>query len=383
MARKRPNGKQIERRALRIEQNSAHPLFLFTLTGDELLKVADISKIARDEAGKLIGYQRSAVRRHVQDIVDYLNQDEILFPNSIILALSSRIKFRQSRGPSTGDGLAQAGTLEIPLPSNGSPKPAWIVDGQQRAIALSMCRRPQLPIPVNAFVADDLDLQRDQFLRVNSSKPLPRGLITELLPDVTTTLPANLSTKKMPSAICDWLNLEKSSPFCGMIRRASTPKEQKSRAVITDNSVVKMIEESLSQASGCLFPYRNIATGETDFDGITSLLVTYWTAVSEVFSEAWGKQAAKSRLMHGAGIRAMGRLMDRIMPYINPRDSNAVAQAKWELKFVAPSCRWTKGRWEEMDGLRWNEVQNVPRHIHMLSNVLIRAYLQARGNSHA
>ncbi len=144
-----------------------------------------------------------------------------------------------------------------------------------------------------------------------------------------------------------------------------------------------MIEESLSQPSGCLFPYRNIATGETDFDGITSLLVTYWTAVSEVFSEAWGKQPAKSRLMHGAGIRAMGRLMDRIMPYINPRDSNAVAQAKRELTLIAPICRWTKGRWEEMDGLRWNDVQNVPRHIHMLSNVLIRAYLQARGNSHA
>ncbi len=383
MSRKRPNGKQIERRALRIVQNSSHPLFLFTLTGDELLNVADISKISRDEAGKLIGYQRSSVRRHVQDIVDYLNQDEILFPNSIILALSSRIKFRQSRGPSTGDGLAQAGTLEIPLPSDGSPKPAWIVDGQQRAIALSMCGRPQLPIPVNAFVADNIDLQRDQFLRVNSSKPLPRGLITELLPEVTTTLPANLSAKKMPSAICDWLNFEKSSPFCGRIRRASTPEEKKPKTVITDNSVVKMIEESLSQPSGCLFPYRNIATGETDFDGITSLLVTYWTAVSEVFSEAWGKSPAKSRLMHGAGIRAMGRLMDRIMPYIDPRDSSAVSQAKRELALIAPICRWTKGRWEEMDGLRWNEVQNVPRHIHMLSNVLIRAYLRARGNNYA
>lgn len=170
--------------------------------------MADISRISRDEAGKLIGYQRAGVRRHVQDIVDYLNQDAILFPNSIILALSSRVNFKQSRGPTTGDGLAQAGTLKIPLPSNGGPKPAWIVDGQQRTLALSMCENRGLPVPVNAFVADELDLQRDQFLRVNSSKPLPRGLITELLPEVTTTLPANLSTKKMPSAICDWLNRE-------------------------------------------------------------------------------------------------------------------------------------------------------------------------------
>ena len=178
---------------------------MFTLTGKELLEIADISRISRDNAGKLIGYQRADVKRHIQDIVEYLNQDEIVFPNSIILALSSRVKFKQSRGPSVGDGLASSGILEIPLAKNGGRKPAWIVDGQQRILALSKCKRNDLPIPVNAFVADDVELQRDQFLRVNSSKPLPRGLITELLPEVSSMLPANLSAKRMPSAICDWL----------------------------------------------------------------------------------------------------------------------------------------------------------------------------------
>lgn len=38
-----------------------------------------------------------------------------------------------------------------------------IVDGQQRAISLSKCKRRDLPIPVNAFVADDVDLQRERF----------------------------------------------------------------------------------------------------------------------------------------------------------------------------------------------------------------------------
>ena len=75
----------------------------------------------------------------------------------------------------------------------------------------------------------------------------------------------------------------------------------------------------------------------------------------------------------------MGRLMDRIMPSINLRKANPVAQAAKELRYVTPTCRWLKGRWEDIDGLRWNEIQNVPRHIHILSNVLIRAYLQARG----
>ena len=369
----------IVRRAIRIDQNLKHPLYMFTLTSDELLQVAEISRITRDESGNLIGYQRADVRQHIQNIVEYLDSAEIIFPNSIILALSSSVKFKQSRGPGTDDGFAKAGTLEITIPSGEGPKPAWIVDGQQRALALSKCKRRDLPIPINAFVADEVELQRDQFLRVNSAKPLPRGLITELLPEVSSNLPANLSAKKMPSAICDWLNREKSSPFYGLVHRASTSKEDKSSTVIADNSIVKMVEESLSQPSGCLFPYRNIATGETDFDGITRLLMIYWSAVREVFPDAWGKPATTSRLMHGAGIRSMGRLMDRIMPFVDPRKPTAQAEVVRELKFVAPICRWTSGRWDDMDGMKWNDLNNVPRHINILSNVLIRGYLQAKG----
>lgn len=45
----------IRRRALRLEQTPAHPLYLFSLTGDELLQLADISRISRNDAGKLLG----------------------------------------------------------------------------------------------------------------------------------------------------------------------------------------------------------------------------------------------------------------------------------------------------------------------------------------
>ena len=72
---------KIRRRALRLDQRGGHPLYLFSLIGEELLQIADISRVSRTEAGKLIGYQRPEVRRHVQDIVEYLNTDDILFPN--------------------------------------------------------------------------------------------------------------------------------------------------------------------------------------------------------------------------------------------------------------------------------------------------------------
>ncbi|GAA4243192.1 DGQHR domain-containing protein DpdB [Dactylosporangium darangshiense] len=369
--------KELTRRALQIDQAGRYPLFLFALRADEILDVADISRVSRDEAGNLIGYQRPEVRRHIEEIIDYLNNGDAIFPNPIILALSSRAKFRSSRGPGAGDGLATAGNLTIPLPQPGKPKPAWIVDGQQRAIALARTQRRDYPVPVTAFVADSVNLQRDQFLRVNNTRPLPRGLVTELLPEVDSPLPPRLAMRKAPSALCDVLNNDKASPMYGLIKRASTTKDRASRAVITDTVVVDMISESLTSSSGCLFPYRDMRRNETDFDGILHALFTYWAAVRDVFPDAWGKPASKSRLMHSAGIRSMGRLMDRVLGIVDPRTPNAPETIRQHLALIAPHCRWTSGTWNDL-GLRWNEIESVPRHIQELSSHLIRLYLNAR-----
>ena len=82
--------------------------------------------------------------------------------------------------------------------------------------------------------------------------------------------------------------------------------------------------------------------------------------------------------MHGAGLRSMGRLMDKIMPSVKGTGPKAIRSAKKELTLIEPICHWTAGEWDTMGGLKWNEVQNVPRHIQMLSWVLINAYLEAK-----
>ncbi len=66
------------------------------------------------------------------------------------------------------------------------------------------------------------------------------------------------------------------------------------------------------------------------------------------------------------------------MPAINPQAKDAVRQASAELALVVPVCHWTNGRWEELGGVAWNELQNVPRHIKTVSNLLIRTYVQAK-----
>jgi DGQHR domain-containing protein len=374
-----PRRKKIVRRALRLNQSEKHPIFQFSLTGDELNSIADVSRISRGKSGKLLGYQRPEVKRHIQEIADYLDGDDVVFPNPIIVAIPSSTIFRASRGVGSSDGISTVGNLELRLPAGNEKKTAWIVDGQQRAMALVKCKRQDMAVPVNAFIADSLELQRDQFLRINNSKPLPRGLITELLPEVSTTLPARLNVRKIPSALCDLLNQHPESPMKGLIRRASTTKEEKKHAVIADASIVTMLENSISEPSGCLFPYRNIATGETDFESIQSLLFAYWGATRDAFPKAWGRPPKESRLMHGAGVRAMGKLMDRVMSHANPHDKKLAAYVKKELRPIVPLCHWTSGKWPELGGMQWNEIQNVPRHINLLSNYLVRAYLNGRG----
>jgi DGQHR domain-containing protein len=373
----RANRPILARRALRLAQTDGTSLYVFSLTAAQILQIADISRVNRDEAGDLIGYQRPEVRQHINEIVDYLDSDNVIFPNPIIIALPSTVRFVSARGtkPNTGDEAACNGTLEIPLPTGTDPKPGWIVDGQQRTFALTKTQRKDLPVLVTAFVTDDVDVQRDQFVRINNTKPLPRGLVTELLPSITSPLPARLAIKQAPSELCDLLNTQE--PFAGLIRRPSTPKAERTHAVITDTSIVEMLRESLTSSGGCLYPYRNQSNGETNFLGIIKTVTIFWAGVRDTFPDAWGKTPEHSRLMHGAGIRAMGRLMDRIMSPLNPDDELTPKQVIADLDLVAPYCRWTEGTWDEL-GLAWHAIENTGRHISELSNYLIRVYTHAK-----
>jgi len=368
----------LERRALALRQDTECDLYLFALRPGEIERIAGISRVSRDDDERLVGYQRKEVRRHVQDIREYLDQGAVLFPNALILAFDSPLRFRRSRGPATDDGLALSGVLEIPVPEEGHDRPAWIVDGQQRALALAGTSNRNLAVPVAAFVSADLSIQRDQFLRINNARPLPRGLVTELLPEVDTFLPRKLATRRLPSAVTDLLNRHPGSPFRGLIRRPSTPDADRKQAVITDTSVVEMVKARLVESSGCLFAYRNVATGETDSETVMRLLLAYWTAVRETFPEAWGLPPTRSRLMHGAGIKSMGTLMDAIVPRLDFASTDLKADIQAELATISPSCAWTAGEWDGLGGLPWNAVENTSRHVRTLANYLVREYTLAR-----
>lgn len=355
-------------RALRCKQAGTE-VFSFFMRGADILDVADISRIQRDTSGNVEGFQRKEIKEHIKGIVEYLNQGDVIFPNAIILAVNREVVFKQARGrdPDGAFSHAQIGTLFIPKRTL-SKKCAWIVDGQQRAIALTQTKDTQLTVPIVAFVAPEIATQRAQFILVNKAKPLPSRLINELLPEVDSHLPRDLALKRLPSELGRLLNDDPRSPF---YKRIKTPsQEHLESTVISDTAVVDFIRRSINEPLGALASYRGLSGGQTDTDGMYNALLTYWCAVSEVFNEDWSLPPTQSRLTHSVGIRSMGVLMDRMLERYM-RHTNAQILIKEDLERIKPHCRWTSGTWTDI-GMAWNDIQNVSRHVRLLTDQLIR-----------
>lgn len=359
--------KEIVVRALRTQQRRGINTYAMFLPGAAILQIADITRIERDDHGELKGFQRKGILSHVKSIVEYLDQGDVLFPNAIILSLGSDLEFKQARGrdPEGVLDISVVGTLHIPI-LEGDRRLAWIVDGQQRSLALSETTNKDLPVPVIAFVSPDIEVQREQFILVNKAKPLPTRLINELLPEVGTMLPRDLSVRKLPSELCNILARDPKSPFVGIISRFSDAK----RAIVTDTALEKAISRSLRPPIGALNQYRGFGSTPSDTDAMYRTMALYWSVVKDVFSDAWGLPPNKSRLMHSAGIRAMGMLMDQIMLRADGR-ADPEKEIRDALTRIEPYCCWTDGVWDSI-GMKWNEVQSIDGHINKLADYLCR-----------
>lgn len=373
--RNRMSTEFIKIRALRTYQGE-NEVYSFFIDGRDIFKIADITRISRDDAGELKGFQRKSIQNHISGIVEYLHQKDVLFPNAIILAFDPVVEFKQSRGP-VPEGVLQTsepGVIELPVRPEGQ-RAAWIVDGQQRSTALFKAQKVDIKVPVIGFRCPDVEMQRQQFVLVNKAKPLPRRLIDELLPEINTPMPSDLSPRRIPSELVNALARTKGSPFFGLIKRPSDSEGDK--GVITDTALITVAEASLKNY-GALALHKGGATTSANVNEMYEIMSVFWSAVQEVFPEAWGLPPTDSRLMHSAGIEAMGVLMDRIVPRLR-KDDEFKKNIKDALMAIKPQCAWTKGEWDGL-AMKWNEIQAVTKHKRMLKDHLVQLdYVASRG----
>jgi hypothetical protein len=187
--------------ALEVRQGQ-HTLYNFAVDGKQLHQFITISRIKRSDAGSVLGYQRPEILQHVRQIREYLETADPLLPNALVVAFDERVRFTPS---ARGTAYCRAGTLAIPIGGSDVDKVGWLVDGQQRAAALREANTGAFPVCVVGFVARSVQQQRDQFLLVNSTKPLPRGLLYELLPETGALVPEALRKYRLPSVLLELL----------------------------------------------------------------------------------------------------------------------------------------------------------------------------------
>jgi DGQHR domain-containing protein len=356
--------------ALEVSQGPGRLLYTFAVDGKLLPTFTTVSRIRREGDGDIEGYQRPEVISHIASIRRYLESEAPMIPNALVVAFDRRVRF-EAADDVPEVAYARPGTLVIPVSEDESweDKPGWIVDGQQRSAAIRDARIDSFPVCVTAFITASDQEQRSQFILVNSAKPLPRGLIYELLPTTVGTLPKPLQARKFPAVLLRRLNGEIRSSLYRKIQTPTTPE-----GIIKDNSILKMLENSLSD--GALYAFRDPETGEGDEEQMMSLLVDFWGAVSVAFNYAWDLPPRRSRLMHGVGIASMGLLMDAIYDrYVRvrlPRKSDFAA----DLADMQDVCRWTNGFWDFGPGQqrKWNELQNTTRDIDLLTKYLLFEY---------
>ncbi len=358
--------------ALEVRQGRSRVLYSFAVDGKLIPRFTAVSRIGRGEGRRILGYQRPEVLSHIAEIRTYLESANPMIPNALVVAFDPVVRFEPASSAEGNDPAAPArlGNLVIPLPDDAAArKPGWVVDGQQRLAAIREARIDSFPVCVVGFIAATDQEQREQFILVNNTKPLPKGLVYELLPATEARLPAMLQRRRFPSLLLDRLNLDEDSPLQGRIRTPTTPE-----GFIKDNSLIKLLENSLSD--GVLYRFRGRDNQTDDVESMLLVVKQFWRAAAAVFQAAWDLPPRRSRLLHGAGVVGLGFVMDAIADRHRGNALPTLAQFQADLEPLRDVCRWTDGYWEFGPGVqrKWNEIQNTPKDIQMLTNFLLVQY---------
>jgi DGQHR domain-containing protein len=347
--------KKFKYMAVKAQQGKGSQVFSFAAEAQDVLRFADIDRVGRDSDGHLRGFQRHQIAPHIKEIRDYLAREDAILPNPIVVAFIEGVKVK-----SVGEGAVR---IEIDV-TNG--KPGFVVDGQQRLTALSGLPETGFQVFVSALICKDYNELRQQFVLINNTRPLPKALIYELLPTVE-GLPDRFTARSFAARLVDVLNYDEDSSLHGLIYQHTNPK-----GVIRDTALQKVIMNSASDGA-----VREFVNAPDYLDQSFELFSEFFWAVRETFGPEWeGMTPKTSRLVHGAGIIALGYVMELLYSRTGARTRD---EFKAGLALLKGKTAWTSGEWKlgESDTRPWNGIQNTPSDIDVLINYLVRELKRA------
>jgi DGQHR domain-containing protein len=199
-----------EYQAILPRQSDRYTLFAFCARAADVLCFAQIDRISWREDGTLKGFQRSQVVAHIKEIRAYLERDDAVLPNSVVVAFTRGVNVARHEA-----------TARIRIDAADGPV-AFVVDGQQRLSALADLPHKDFEVFVSGILCENDEELRKQFILINNTRPLPKPLIYELLPTVD-GLPHRLSSRSDVAALVERLNYDEASSLHGQIKQHTNP----------------------------------------------------------------------------------------------------------------------------------------------------------------
>jgi DGQHR domain-containing protein len=342
-------GERLKYTAVKAKQSARHKVLTFAARAQDVLRFAVIDRVGRSKEGTLSGFQRPQIASHINEIRDYLAQDDAVLPNPIVVAFVEGVEVKEI------DDYVSEITIDLT-----SGPPGSIVDGQQRITAIAGLAEKNFEIFVSALVCNDYDELRRQFVLINNTRPLPKALIYELLPTVQ-GLPLRLQSRTLASSLTARLNYDDASSLKSQIFQHTNPV-----GIIRDTSIQRVIMNSVSDGA-----LREFGVSEEGVERGFSMISNFYKAVQETFPEDWENQTPRtSRLVHGAGVVALGYVMEAL----HARDGSFdVKSFKAGLVPLVGVTSWRDGYWEfgPNDRRAWDSIQNISRDIMQLAHHLV------------
>lgn len=336
-------------------QSDKYIVFAFCARAADVLRFAAIDRIGRRKDGTLRGFQRPQVAAHIKEIRTYLERDDAVLPNSVVVAFTRGITLTPNGSIAKVEIDGSDGTV------------GFVVDGQQRLSALEGLPDRDFEVFVSGIVCESEEELRKQFILINNTRPLPKPLIYELLPTVN-GLPHRLSSRSEAAALVERLNYDEASSLHGQIKQHTNPE-----GVLQDTVMQKLIMASLSDGA-----LRELSRDEDGIERSFQLVSNFFAAVQQVFRDAWvGQKPRTSRLVHGVGIMALGYVMEHLHA---ARGAFEAEDFKPYLELLRGATAWTSGTWDFGKGNQrpWNGLQFVPRDYMELSQYRLSSLKHAR-----
>lgn len=191
--------------AFSLEQNHQQML-VFILTARMIYERFDVSQRIQD---KVLGYQRSFSTTRIKKIKTYINEEQGIIPNSILVNLNGDSHdYDQTKGELILDPVKPLG---------------FIIDGQHR-VKGSYEANPGFPLMVIATRSLSVREQAQLFMTINSTqKGVPASLYLDLLNllegDINDFDAPGVSAERRATEIAIRLNEDDGSPLFELIRR--------------------------------------------------------------------------------------------------------------------------------------------------------------------